>query len=96
MSETEKSTAPLAVRSNAGLAGCDSEWIIYLKETGKYESYDAMCECHRCRGIRENFECWKPANVELTGGALSRSPFCSRTCRPARVLNPERCNNKLN
>jgi hypothetical protein len=65
MNEAEKEAAPLPVRSNAGLAAVH-EWISYLKATSNYESYDAMCDCHRCNRIRANYENWKAPNADYT------------------------------
>jgi len=60
--EQETNHAFARSRSNAGLAAIN-EWLTYLKATGNYESYDAMCECHRCNRTRANFKAWKAANV---------------------------------
>jgi hypothetical protein len=37
----------------------DTDWIDYLKESGNYESYDGLCDCYKCREIREGYYKWK-------------------------------------
>ena len=35
------------------------DWMDYLTESGNLESYQGLCDCYRCREIREGYFKWK-------------------------------------
>lgn len=47
----------------------DSDWIVYLKQSGIYERYEGMCACTTCREIREGYFRWR--RMADIGAALS-------------------------
>jgi hypothetical protein len=47
------------------------QWIDYLKEIGKFESYDYHCDCYDCQSVRDDFEHWASdrKKIRLVGGS---------------------------